>query len=84
LIGFAAISDLGKEAGVEECVAIALLQKLFPQSIAKLVKVEDIHWEVTFEDDERRRWHEEKMKSKVERPAHQLGLLNISGVVMHC
>lgn len=84
LIGFASISDLGKSAGIEECVVIALLQKLFPKSVAKLVKLEEISWEETFTDEERRKWHEEKMKSKVERAAHQLNELGLSGTVLHC
>jgi hypothetical protein len=85
LIGFASVSDLGKSAGIEECVAIALLQRLFPKkSVAKLVKVEDISWEETFADEERRKWHEEKMKSKLERAAHQLNELGLSGTVLHC
>jgi hypothetical protein len=85
LIGFASVSDLGKSAGIEECVAIALLQRLFPKkSVAKLVKVEDISWEETFADEERRKWHEEKMKSKLERAAHQLKELGLSGTVLHC
>jgi hypothetical protein len=78
------ISDLGKNGGVEECVTIALLQKLFPESITKLVKVDDISWEETFQDSERQKWHDEKIKSKVERPAHQLEVLNLSGTVLHC
>lgn len=82
-VGFVAVSDLGPSAGVEECAAIAVLQKLFPQSIAKLVKVDDISWEET-EDEERKKWHEEKMKSKVQRPARQLEMLNLSGTVIHC
>jgi hypothetical protein len=85
MVGFASISDLGASAGVEECVAIALLQKLFPHgSIAKLVKLEEVTWEERFDDDERRKWHDEKMKSKLERAARQMELLNISGTVLHC
>jgi hypothetical protein len=85
LIGFAAISDLGTSAGAEECVTIALLQKLFPNSMAKLVQIPDISWQDSFqEDEERRKWHEEKMKSKLERPAQQLERLNLSGTVLHC
>jgi hypothetical protein len=84
LTGFASISDLGESAGVEECVAIALLQRLFPSAVSKLVLVEDIRWEEEFVDKERQRWHEEKMKSKVERPAHQLDELGLSGTVFHC
>mmetsp|Transcript_8512 Transcript_8512/g.17669 ORF Transcript_8512/g.17669 Transcript_8512/m.17669 type:complete len:273 (+) Transcript_8512:133-951(+) len=84
LTGFSLISDLGKSAGVEECVAIAMLQKLFPKSEARLVKVDGISWEATFQDEERRKWHDEKMKSKVERPNNQLQLLGLSGTVIHC
>ena len=84
MTGFLMISDLGKSGGVEECAAIALLQKLFPESIAKLVKVDDFRWEENFQDPERQKWHEKKMKSKVERPAQQLQQLNLSGTVLHC
>jgi len=84
MTGFSMISDLGKSGGVEECVAIALLQKLFPDSEARLVKVDGVEWEEDFQDEERRKWHEEKMKSKVERPRHQLELLKLSGNVVHC
>lgn len=85
MVGFASVSDLGASAGVEECVAIALLQKLFPNaSTAKLVKLEEIKWEESFDDDERRKWHEKKMKSKLERATVQLELLNLSGSVLHC
>ena len=84
LTGFSMISDLGKSAGVEECVAIALLQKLFPDSEARLVKVDGIEWEETFEDEERQKWHDAKMKSKIERPKNQLDRLGLSGTVIHC
>jgi hypothetical protein len=84
LTGFSMVSDLGKSAGVEECVAIALLQKLFPKSEARLLKVDGIEWEDTFQDEERQKWHDEKMKSKVERPKTQLELLGLSGTVVHC
>lgn len=84
MTGFSLISDLGKSAGVEECVAIAMLQKLFPESEARLVKVDGISWEATFQDEERQKWHDEKMKSKVERPKNQLELLGLSGTVIHC
>ncbi len=84
LTGFSLISDLGKSAGVEECVAIAMLQKLFPKSEARLVKIDGISWEATFQDGERQKWHDEKMKSKVERPKNQLERLGLSGTVIHC
>jgi hypothetical protein len=86
LTGFSTVSDLGTSAGVEECVAIALLQKLFPKSEARLVKVDDIEWdeESLQEDEERYKWHQEKMKSKLERAGRQLELLTLSGTVVHC
>jgi hypothetical protein len=86
LTGFSTVSDLGTSAGVEECVAIALLQKLFPKSEARLVKVNDIEWdeESLQEDEERYKWHQEKMKSKLERAGCQLELLKLSGTVVHC
>jgi hypothetical protein len=81
---FLMISNLGESGGVEECAAIALLQKIFPEYIAKLVKVDKISWEETFQDEERQKCHHEKMKSKVERPAQQMKLLRLSGAVLHC
>jgi hypothetical protein len=84
MTGFIMVSDFGNAGGVEECAAIALLQRLFPDSVAKLVKVNDFSWENSFQDPERQKWHEEKMKSKVERPAQQLELLKLSGSVLHC
>lgn len=88
LTGFLMVSDtVGASSGVEECVAIAASQKLFSssQSRAKLVHLSDVSWEETFDDVERRKWHEQKMKSKVERPALQLKLMQLSGAtVEHC
>lgn len=84
LTGFVPCSDLGFSAGVEECAAIAILQKLFPSSVAKLVQLDDVAWNEIFEDEERRKWHEQKMKSKVERPKQQLEKLQLSGTVFHC
>ena len=85
LTGFSTVSDLGTSAGVEECVAIALLQKLFPKSEARLVKVDDIEWNEKSlqEDEERYKWHQEKMNSKLERAGRQLELLKLSGTVVH-
>jgi hypothetical protein len=85
LTGFLAVSDQGVSAGIEECVAIAVLQKLFPNAIAKLVQVPEIVWEESFEGDaERQKWHEQKMKSKGERATLQMNRLNLSGTVLHC
>jgi len=85
LTGFSTVSDLGTTAGVEEVVCIAMLQKLFPNSEAIVVDVGCIDWEESFEnDEERKKWHEEKMKSKITRAEHQLQLLGLSGTVIHC
>ncbi len=86
LTGFLPVSDLGSNAGVEECAAVAVHQQLFPQARAKLVLLEDVEWQDTFEDDERRRWHERKMNSKLERAEAQLKLLQLvdKGIVEHC
>ena len=84
LTGFSLCSDIGDSAGVEECAAIALYQKLFPDTKAKLVQLADISWEESFDDDERRSWHERKMNSKVERAMQQLQALNLAGKVLHC
>ena len=126
LVGFACISDIGPNAGVEECAAIAILETLLssssssasilppptqftpmqqqhqrqqpqqsspavasvlPDAVACLVKVDDIRWDTTdsFKNDEgRKQWHDQKMKSKNERPQWQLEQLNLlSGVVVH-
>ena len=74
-------------AGVEEVSTIALLQSVLgPQKAkAKLVPLPDIEWNQDFKDEERQQWHEAKMKSKVERPANHLELLQLKeGVVEHC
>jgi hypothetical protein len=81
--------DTNKEpwyAGIEEVVAIALLQKLLgrDQARAKLVHVSGITWDQTFDDPERRKWHEYKMESKATRAAHQLELTRLDGEVIHC
>jgi hypothetical protein len=72
-------------AGVEEVSAIAVLQKILgsKRAKAKLVALPDIEWDQNFEDEERRKWHEAKMKSKKERPEKHLELLQLSGEVEH-
>ncbi|KAI2510399.1 hypothetical protein MHU86_3972 [Fragilaria crotonensis] len=76
--------------GVEEVSAIALLQHLLgpTHAKAKLVPLlpDDTLWDQDFNGNkERQAWHETKMKSKVERPAVHLQLLNLhDGVVEHC
>lgn len=86
--GFQLVSeglDDSSMAGVEEVAAIALLQSLFPNTCkAKLVQVQGVNWEQEFADPARQQWHENKMASKVERPAHQLASLGLhNGTVEH-
>ncbi|CAB9499783.1 expressed unknown protein [Seminavis robusta] len=76
--------------GVEEVIAIALLQRLLGHDHAKAKLVQlpgDVDWNQDFgQDEERRKWHEDKMKSKLERPARQLqlfGSTSLSGTVYH-
>ena len=65
--------------GVEEVSTIALLQKLLPNTAnAKLLPLPDVFWNQIFDDDERKRWHERKMASKVLRPAKHLQLLGLT------
>ena len=93
LTGFQLVSDglLTDDAtepsyGVEEVLAIALLQKVLglDQAKAKLIKLPDIQWDQDFQDEERRQWHEQKMSSKVERANRQLILMGLTGAVYHC
>jgi hypothetical protein len=92
---FSAVSDRPDCAGVEECVAIAVHQKLFcnakggknksnSNSKAILLRLPDVAWEQDFSDDvERRQWHDQKMKSKLDRAAKQMELLQLTGTVVH-
>jgi hypothetical protein len=96
LTGFQLVSDAlipdddkNKEpwyAGIEEVVAIALLQKLLgaDRAKAKLMHIPGIEWDQNFDDPERKRWHEYKMESKATRGAHQLALTRLEGEVIHC
>jgi len=78
-------------AGVEEVVAIAVLQKLLgrERAKAKLVQMADgggVEWDQTFGGDPaRQEWHARKMESKLSRAARQMELLGLTeGVVHHC
>jgi hypothetical protein len=75
--------------GIEEVVATALLQKILgsDQAKSKLVKLPPglIDWQVDdFEDPERKKWQEEKMRSKGIRAQRQLDLIGLQGTVHHC
>jgi len=104
LTGFQLVSDgiLTDDAtdpsyGVEETVAVCVLQRILGpnRAKAKLVLLDDdggeggggsydVTWDRQFEDPERRRWHENKMQSKRARAQRQLELIGLSGKVHHC
>ena len=69
----------GTAGGVEEVTTINLLQSLHPSLHAILVQLPSslVEWQIqNFGDDPKRlQWHEEKMKSKDERPAAQMARL---------
>jgi hypothetical protein len=70
---------------VEEVAAIALLQKLLgeDEAKAKLIRLPDVSWDQQFDDEDRQKWHDKKMQSKVERAARHLELTGLSGWVQH-
>ena len=69
---------------LQEVTAINLIQHLRPHLRAVLVRIEDINWETNFTDPDRAKYHENKMLSKDERPAHQMNRLGIPcGHVLH-
>jgi len=72
--------------GVEEIPTIAISQSILPKgtALAKLVKVPDVQWQQEWEDEDRKQWHENKMKSKITRASRHLKLLGLSGTVVHC
>ena len=73
--------------GIEEFATVLLHQKMMGGSStlkAKLVKVSGVEWEQNFEDEERRKWHETKMKSKFTRAeVHRSILGGGTGKVIH-
>ncbi len=82
--GFPLVGDAPfdqKYAGVEELSADSLIQLSFTQRdenlSIKLIEVPDIKWETDFKNSERILKHEQKMKSKVERPAMQMQHMGI-------
>ena len=81
LTGFLTISSGNLDhipGGVEEVVAISLLQHLKPDIMqAKLIDLPSVHWDATWECALRTKYHESKMASKGERAAKQLQTLNI-------
>ncbi len=89
LTGFLTISSGnidGIPGGVEEVVAISLLQHLQPSKMtAKLITLDSVHWNASWECEYRTKYHESKMASKQERAMAQLEVLHIQdGVVFVC
>ena len=75
-------------AGIEEFSTILLHQRIFePQGPvkAKLVKItQGLNWEQTFQDEERKKWHEFKMQTKYTRAKQHRKLLGgLTGSVVH-
>lgn len=73
-------------AGIEEFSTILLHQNIANnhETKAKLARVPGIEWEQSFEDEERRKWHESKMKSKLSRAEmHRDMLGGLKGIVIH-
>lgn len=89
LTGFLTISSGnidGIPGGVEEVVAISILQHLQPSKMkARLIKLGSVHWDVSWDCEHRVKYHESKMASKEERACKQLEILHIQdGVVDVC
>eukprot|EP01038_Epipyxis_sp_PR26KG_P009055 gene9055-12213_t len=87
LIGFISVADGTANdrsmGGVEEVSTISLLQLMKPNILAMLVRftgtdISGINWDTTsFKDATREKYHDQKMKSKNDRPAKQMDLLGI-------
>ncbi|CAH0520071.1 unnamed protein product [Peronospora belbahrii] len=84
-IGFALMGDalrlevdgIGSAAGIEEVATIAMYQQLYvgttSPTMAKLVRIPSIAWQVDqLHDLKRVAWHEKKMASKQQRAAAQI------------
>ncbi len=89
LTGFLTISSGnidGIPGGVEEVVAISILQHLQPSQMkARLIKLGSVHWDVSWDCEHRVKYHESKMASKEERACKQLEILHIQdGTVDVC
>lgn len=86
LLGFPMVGDgMGTDAsGVEEVTTINLLQTINSNLQAILLSCKGVEWKTEFQDEKRQQYHDEKMKSKNERPEKQMKLLGIKpGTVNH-
>jgi hypothetical protein len=81
LIGFLSISSGNHEGipgGVEEVVTISMLQSLKQNEMkAKVINLQSVVWNTTWDCDERAKYHKEKMQSKEARSIIQLETLGI-------
>eukprot|EP00644_Phytophthora_capsici_P010620 jgi/Phyca11/568962/estExt2_Genewise1.C_PHYCAscaffold_300456 len=71
------IDGIGSAAGIEEVATIAMYQQLYANgtspTIAKLVRVPSIAWQLDgLQDPKRLEWHQKKMASKQQRAAAQI------------
>jgi len=81
LTGFLSISSGNIEnvpGGIEEVVTISLLQQLKPNKMdAKVIDLTSVHWNTKWSSDERKVYHEQKMRTKSERAEIQLEKLGV-------
>ncbi|KAG1711167.1 hypothetical protein DVH05_013883 [Phytophthora capsici] len=71
------VDGIGSAAGIEEVATIAMYQQLYANgtspTIAKLVRVPSIAWQLDgLQDPKRLEWHQKKMASKQQRAAAQI------------
>jgi hypothetical protein len=81
LTGFLSISSGNIDdidGGIEEVVAISLLQKLKPQNMkAKVIDLPSVVWDTDWDSKQREEYHKQKMDSKQKRSLCQLSKLGI-------
>ena len=71
---------------IQEVSTVNLLQLVNPELLAVLVRFSrgSVEWNTHFDDPERQLYHNNKMKSKNERPAKQMKAMNLKeGSVYH-
>jgi hypothetical protein len=68
----------GIHGGMEEVPTISLLQHLYPDKAqAKVVTLQDVKWNMIWNDEKRSKYHLQKMKTKCERAEIQLKYLDL-------
>ncbi|NET60611.1 MAG: hypothetical protein F6K47_32075 [Symploca sp. SIO2E6] len=64
--------------GIEEVTTISLLQQFYPnQAHAKLVNLSQLKWITLWKDTERKKYHEQKMSSKLVRAEIQMNYFKV-------